>query len=154
MTELGRHPSRRQDCQLQLQRSDRVDHIVKPDLVAPGNRLVSLRVAGSTLDTTYPQYQVAPSSGTAKYYVLSGTSMATPVVSGAVALMLQQNPSLDSRSSESALDENSVEGRRTIHLVPRQLSATFTTTSMISSPTERAIWISTPLSATPTSRRE
>ena len=35
-----------------------VDHIVKPDLVAPGNRQVSLRVAGSTLDTTYPQYEV------------------------------------------------------------------------------------------------
>ncbi len=72
-----------------------LDHIVKPDLVAPGNRQVSLRAAGSTLDTTYPQYQIAPSNGTAaKYYELSGTSMATPVVSGAVALMLQQNSSL------------------------------------------------------------
>ena len=71
-----------------------VDHIVKPDLVAPGNRLVSLRVNGSTLDTTYPQYEVSPSSGAAKYYELSGTSMATPIVSGAVALMLQQNSAL------------------------------------------------------------
>jgi serine protease AprX len=71
-----------------------IDHIVKPDLVAPGNRLVSLRVAGSTLDTLYPQFEVWPSNGNSKYYVLSGTSMATPVVSGAVALMLQQTPSL------------------------------------------------------------
>ncbi len=36
-----------------------VDHIVKPDLVAPGNAQVSLRVAGSTLDSTYPQYEVS-----------------------------------------------------------------------------------------------
>jgi serine protease AprX len=71
-----------------------IDHICKPDLVAPGNRQVSLRVAGSTLDTTYPQYEIWPTSGTSMYYELSGTSMATPVVSGAVAQMLQQNPSL------------------------------------------------------------
>jgi serine protease AprX len=71
-----------------------VDHLVKPDLVAPGNRLVSLRATGSTLDKNNPGLDVAPTSGTAKYFRLSGTSMATPLVSGAVALMLQQNPSL------------------------------------------------------------
>jgi len=72
-----------------------LDHIVKPDLVAPGNSQVSLLVKGSTLDTAYPQYEVAPANGNAaKYYILSGTSMATPIVSGAVALMLQQNSAL------------------------------------------------------------
>src|SRR6202158_1473212 len=71
------------------------DHLVKPDLVAPGNRLVSLRDAGSTLDRNYSQFAVAPLiGGTPKYFRLSGTSMATPLVSGAVALMLQKDPSL------------------------------------------------------------
>src|SRR5580658_966219 len=32
-----------------------LDHIVNPDLVAPGNRQVSLRVAGSTLGATLPE---------------------------------------------------------------------------------------------------
>lgn len=71
-----------------------IDHIVKPDIVAPGNHLVSLRAPGSMLDLEYPQFDVAPYRGKAKYFRLSGTSMATPVVSGAVALMLQNNSSL------------------------------------------------------------
>jgi serine protease AprX len=71
-----------------------IDHIVKPDLVTPGNRMVSLRVAGSTLDSSFPQYEVTSTSGSSNYFVLSGTSMATPIVSGAVALMLQQSSSL------------------------------------------------------------
>lgn len=73
-----------------------IDHIVKPDLVAPGNHQVSLRVPGSTLDLLYPQFEVGPTSGNgpAMYFRLSGTSMATPVVSGAVAQMLQLNSSL------------------------------------------------------------
>jgi serine protease AprX len=76
-----------------------LDHVVKPDLIAPGNRLVSLIANGSTLDTANPADEVPPSeygsySSTSSYFRLSGTSMATPLVSGTVALMLQRLPSL------------------------------------------------------------
>src|SRR5262249_19165575 len=76
-----------------------LDHIIKPDLVAPGNRLVSLSVANSTLDRNFPSNEVNPKlygscANTASYFRMSGTSMATPMVSGAIALMLERMPSL------------------------------------------------------------
>ena len=67
-----------------------VDHIVKPDIVAPGNQVISLAGKSTTqLIHSFPQNQV-----TTDYFVLSGTSMATGVVSGAVADLLQANPLL------------------------------------------------------------
>ena len=71
----------------------RFDLSVKPDVVAPGNKVVSLEAAGSYLPTAYPSAHVA-GSGSNAYLRLSGTSMATGVVSGGVALLLSGKPGL------------------------------------------------------------
>ncbi|MGO9087705.1 MAG: S8 family peptidase [Candidatus Sulfotelmatobacter sp.] len=70
------------------------DHVVKPDVVAPGNLVVALDDHGSTLESEYPQNEVAGNYTNHDYFILSGTSMATPAVTGAVALLLEQNPNL------------------------------------------------------------
>jgi subtilisin family serine protease len=73
-----------------------IDFQAKPDLVAPGLGIESLAEAGSTLWNTKPAMRLWGTVSTASepYLSLSGTSMASPVVSGTIALMLQANPSL------------------------------------------------------------
>lgn len=74
----------------------RFDNLSKPDLVAPGRRMISLLSPGSTIPTLYPDRIVPAASLLAQpsYLRLSGTSMAAPVVSGIVALMAERNPTL------------------------------------------------------------
>ena len=71
-----------------------MDHLVKPDLVAPGSKVVSLLAAGSTLARAYPEKNVL-GEGRNGYFQMSGTSMAAAVVSGAAAVLLESHPKLN-----------------------------------------------------------
>ena len=74
------------------------DYVIKPDVAAPGNRVVSLQAPGSYLPVSYPELQVPGG-----YLELSGTSMSAAMVSGAVALLLETNPALTPRQVKAAL---------------------------------------------------
>jgi serine protease AprX len=103
------------------------DHVVKPDLVAAGNAVVSLAAPGATLEAAYPNEFVVGTDGKNDYFTLSGTSMATPAVSGAVALMLQQNSSLTPDQVKARLMKTAYKNfpQSSISLVPH-LGRTFT----------------------------
>jgi serine protease AprX len=78
------------------------EQVVKPDVAAPGNKIISLQASGSFLPTMYPTFHVA-GSGSNAYMLLSGTSMAAPMVSGGVALLLQGTPGLSPAQVKLAL---------------------------------------------------
>jgi serine protease AprX len=82
------------------------DLVAKPDLVAPGNRIVSLRSAGSRMDTLFPDRRVAADPAhpeVMEYFEMSGTSMASPIVAATAALILEQDPWLNPGSVKARL---------------------------------------------------
>ena len=83
-----------------------IDFAAKPDLVAPGVGIESTTDPFSTLSQLNPTSQVAgndPSLWYKPYLSLSGTSVAAPVVTGTVALMLQANPQLTPNAVKAIL---------------------------------------------------
>ena len=67
------------------------DGLVKPDVVAPGHDLPSLAAIGSSLYDRFPEQRVLDANGDPRFLRLSGTSMATAVTTGVVALMIERN---------------------------------------------------------------
>jgi serine protease AprX len=109
------------------------DHVAKPDMVAPGNDIVSLAAPGATLEADYPAELVTGSDGNNDYFSLSGTSMATPAVVGAAALLLQEQSTLTpdqvkARLMLSATKMTSVFGLVSTSAFVPHLSQTFTST--------------------------
>lgn len=73
-----------------------IDYAAKPDIVAPGVGIESLSDPDSALYASRAPYLLPGTVATSylPYLSLSGTSMAAPVVTGTIALMMQANPSL------------------------------------------------------------
>ena len=81
----------------------RFDLLAKPDLVAPGVNIVSLAAKGSRLFNEFPDLRVAGTTGKPEYFMLSGTSMASPAVAGAALLLLRANNQLAVNTLKVAL---------------------------------------------------
>lgn len=70
--------------------------IKKPDIVAPGSNIISCNLVrnNNLRNTRGPMGLFSPRKEPNMYTTKSGTSMATPIVSGAIALLLSKYPSL------------------------------------------------------------
>ena len=71
-------------------RGPTIDGLFKPDISAPGNRLAGFAAPGTTLYNDHPELIVEE-----HYFSLSGSSIATALVSATAAMMIQENPHLN-----------------------------------------------------------
>lgn len=85
-------------------RGPTIDGLIKPDIVAPGTNIISLRAPSSSYDREYPQNHINES-----YTTMSGTSMSTPIVAGCVALLLQKKPDSKPSGIKEALRNGAVD---------------------------------------------
>lgn len=79
-------------------RGPTIDEFVKPDIYAPGTDIISLLAPGSTAETQFAEQVVDEN-----YIQMSGTSMATPICAGVIALMLEASPDLSLNDIKSIL---------------------------------------------------
>ena len=83
-----------------------IDGLLKPELVAPGNKVVAAAAQGASLPKTYSE-RVVWGQGAEAFIEFSGTSMSAAVVSGAAALVLDANESLTPADVKLALQVTS-----------------------------------------------
>ena len=83
-----------------------INYGAKPDVVAPGVGIESLSNPESAFYVTKSAYLLSGTVPTwyQPYLSLSGTSMAAPVVTGTVALMLQANPDLTPNAVKAIIE--------------------------------------------------
>src|SRR5437016_8969959 len=81
------------------------DPLYHPTITAPGTDIVAARATTGIFINTFFAVDLINLGADALYYAAaSGTSMATPHVSGTVALMLEANPALSPDQVKSALE--------------------------------------------------
>ncbi|MFI5752288.1 S8 family peptidase [Streptomyces sp. NPDC051644] len=85
------------------------DGAVKPDVTAPGVAITAAAAPGSEIDTRPGTPHPAPG-----YLQIDGTSMATPHVAGAAAILKQQHPTWKSAELKGALTASAKGGDYTV----------------------------------------
>jgi subtilisin family serine protease len=71
------------------------DNVMKPDLVAPGNKIIAAEAINNNLVQEFPSLETNKyATANMKLMSLSGTSMSTPMVAGAAALLWESNSKL------------------------------------------------------------
>jgi serine protease AprX len=106
-----------------------------PDVVSPGASVNSLRVPGSLLDTTFPAARFYDQPTCTSFFRGSGTSQAAAGVSGAVAVLLQQRPTLTPDQVKALLKGTA---RSVVNAVHKQGSGMVNMQAMIAAPTPAA----------------
>ncbi len=81
----------------------RVGRALRPDVVAPGVSVASLRAAGSAVDEANPDARIALGDAEPAYFRGSGTSMSTALVTGAVAVLAEPRPNATPDDLKAAL---------------------------------------------------
>src|SRR5438445_3649209 len=114
------------------------DGIRNPDILAPGAHIQSLRDPGSYIDQTYPGGMISD-----RFFRGSGSSQAAAVVSGAMALMFQEHPSMTPDQAK-ALMKNGANSLRLPAGAPNQGRLALRMDTLLNAPVPLSVQTFTP----------